>query len=137
MAFTGNYLTDAFKAAIAAGTLDFSSSYFKVALYTNSATLNNTTAAYTSSDEVVASGYIATGQLVSPTYDTENGIFFLTFTDPSWVSSLTARGALVYTVSGPSICVLDFGADRTSTTSFRVVFPPATVDSALIRLTAP
>lgn len=137
MAFTGNYLTDAFKTAIAAGTLDFPNSYFKVALYTNSATLNNTTAAYTSSNEVVSSGYIATGQLVSPSYGTSNGIFFLSFTDPSWVATLTARGALVYTVSGPSICVLDFGADRTSTTSFKVIFPPATADSALIRLTAP
>lgn len=137
MAFTGNYLTDAFKAAVAAGTLDFSTGFFKVALYTNAATLDNTTSAYTSSGEVVASGYTATGQIVSPSYDTANGVFWLTFTDPSWVSALTARGALVYKASGPSICVLDFGADRTSATTFKVEFPPATADSALIRLTAP
>jgi hypothetical protein len=33
-----------------------------------------------------------------------------------------------------AVCVLDFGADKTSTTTFTVQFPAATNTSAIIRI---
>ena len=58
------------------------------------------------------------------------------FSDASWSGAFTARGALIYrvTTGNPAICVLDFGSDKTSTTTFVVEFPPNTSTGALIRL---
>jgi hypothetical protein len=43
---------------------------------------------------------------------------------------------LIYQVGGgnPTVCVLDFGADKTSTTTFTVQFPAATDTAAIIRI---
>ena len=142
MAFTGNYTCNSFKQQVFEGDFDFSATTaqtFKIALYTNDATLDQTTAAYTSTGEVVATGYSAGGELISPTLalDSTNGVTYLDFTNASWSGAFTARGALIYKVGGgnPSICVLDFGSDKTSTTTFQIEFPPDTSTTALIRLT--
>jgi len=143
MAFTGNYTCNSFKQELFEGDFDFSSTttqVFRIALYTNNATLDQTTTAYSVSTtgQVVASGYTAGGAIITPTLslDTSSGITYLNFSNASWTAAITARGALIYKVGGgnPAICVLDFGSDKTSTTTFQVEFPPNTSTTALIRL---
>ena len=144
MAFTGNFACDVFKTGLMDGTFDFSSTttqVYKIALYTNSATLNQDTAAYTTSGEVSGLGYTAGGKEltigVNPT--NSNDISYLSFDDISWTgSTFTARGALIYKYDGstnPAVCVLDFGSDKTTTNgTFTVQFPSATYTSAVIRI---
>ena len=69
-------------------------------------------------------------------YEAETGIVYIDFSNASWSGAFTARGALIYrvTTGNPAICVLDFGSDKTSTTTFQVEFPPNTSTGALIRL---
>ena len=142
MAFTGNYACNTFKAGLPSGTfaINTSSSNLYISLYSNEATLNADTAGYTSSGEVVASGYTAGGKAlvvtVNPTTGTSDTAYF-SFANATWSSALTARGALIYlkdNVTNPAICVLDFGADKTSTTTFTVQFPTADSNSAIIRI---
>jgi hypothetical protein len=137
MAFTGNYTCDSFKSGLLAGSFDFApptADVYKIALYTANATLNDATAAYTSSNEVVASGYTAGGQAITPSVGILDGVSYLSFTNPVWASAITARGALVYKVGGAALFVLDFGSNKTSTTTFTVQFPAATNTSAIIRI---
>ena len=59
------------------------------------------------------------------------------FANAAWSGAITARGALIYLANGttnPTVCVLDFGADKTSTTTFTVQFPAVTNTSAIIRI---
>jgi hypothetical protein len=134
MAFTGNYTTNTFKTGLLNGDFDFAVDTIKIALYTNSATLNADTTAYTTSGEVVASGYTAGGNTLTPTVSSSGGTSFVTFANTSWSGAFTARGALIYKNGGGAICVLDFGSDKTSVTTFEVQFPAATNTSAIIRL---
>lgn len=137
MPFTGNFTCDVFKSGVLDGNFDFgvgTTNVFKIALYTNAATLDQDTAAYTASGEVVASGYTAGGNVLSPTLSILDGTAFITFANVSWTSALTARGALIYKVGGAAVCVLDFGSDKISTTTFQVEFPAASNTSAIIRL---
>ena len=138
MAFTGNYTCDTFKSGLLAGTFDFAaptSQTFKIALYTATATLNAQTAAYTTDNEVVASGYTAGGQAFTPATAILDGIAYLDFSDATWTGVITARGALIYQGSSNiALFVLDFGSDKTSTTQFQVQFPVATNTSALVRI---
>jgi len=135
VAFTGNYTTNTFKTGLLNGDFDFAVDTIKIALYTNSATLNADTTAYTTTGEVVASGYTAGGNTLTPTVSSSGGTSFVTFANTTWSGAFTARGALIYKsgVNG-AICVLDFGSDKTSVTTFEVQFPPATNTSAIIRL---
>ena len=138
MALTGNYTCDTFKSGLLAGTFDFAApttQTFKIALYTASATLNAQTAAYTTDNEVVASGYSAGGEIITPSVGILDGIAYLDFSDATWSGVITARGALIYQGSSNiALFVLDFGADKTSTTQFQVQFPVATNTSALVRI---
>jgi hypothetical protein len=134
VAFTGNFTTNTFKTGLLNGDFDFAVDTIKIALYTNSATLNADTTAYTTSGEVVASGYTAGGNTLTPTVSSSGGTSFVTFANTTWTSALTARGALIYKNGGGAICVLDFGSDKTSVTTFEVQFPAATNTSAIIRL---
>jgi hypothetical protein len=141
MAFTGNYTCNSFKQQLFEGDFDFSATTtqtFKIALYTNDATLDQTTTAYTTTGEVVATGYTAGGELIIPSLaiDSSTGIAYIDFSNASWSGAITARGALIYrvTTGNPAICVLDFGSDKISTTTFVVEFPPNTSTGALIRL---
>ena len=134
MGFTGNFTANSFKTALLNGDVDFSGDTFKIALYTNNASLDETTVSYTETGEVVASGYTAGGQVLTPTVSSTDGVSFVSFADVSWSGAITARGALIYKDGGSAVCVLDFGADRTSTTTFTVQFPPATSTSAILRL---
>lgn len=147
MAFTGNAVCVSFKTGLPSGTFNFASGtsdVFKIALYTSSATLDSDTAAYTTSGEVADSGYTAGGATLTisqvPTVGSQTGsdsVMYLSFSNVSWSGAITARGALIYKADGvtnPAICVLDFGADKTSTTTFTVQFPVASSSSAIIRL---
>ena len=142
MAFTGNYTCNSFKQQLFEGDFDFSATttqIFKIALYTNDATLDQTTTTYTgTTGEVVATGYTAGGEVITPSLaiDSSTGIAYIDFSDASWSGAFTARGALIYrvTTGNPAICVLDFGSDKTSTSTFVVEFPPNTSTGALIRL---
>ena len=137
MPFTGNFTCDVFKSGVLDGNFDFgvgTTNVFKIALYTKASTLDQDTAAYTTVGEVVATGYTAGGNVLSPTLSILDGTAFITFTNTSWTSALTARGALIYKVGGAAVCVLDFGSDKISTTVFQVEFPAASNTSAIIRL---
>ena len=134
MAFTGNFTTNTFKQGLLNGDFDFAVDTIKIALYTNEVTLDASTTAYTTTGEVVATGYTAGGNTLTPTVSISNGVAFVTFANTSWSGAFTARGALIYKDGGGAVCVLDFGSDKTSTTTFQVQFPSATSTSAIIRI---
>jgi hypothetical protein len=132
--------TNQFKTGLMNGSYNFTTDAFKIALYTGSATLNENTSTYTTDNEVTGSGYTAGGRAltvsVTPTTGDSGNIAYISFSNVSWTASLTARGALIYDVTNgnKTVCVLDFGADKTSTTTFEVQFPAATDTSAIIRI---
>ena len=136
MAFTGNYTCNSFKSGLINGDFDFDTDTIKMALYTNDATLDEDTAAYTTTGEVSASGYTAGGVTLTVEKGIANNTAYISFEDATVSASLTARGALIYkSGSGdPAICVLDFGSDKTSTNTFTVTFPTASSADALIRI---
>ena len=144
MAFQGNFTTNTFLTGLPSGTFNFNTGttdVYKIALYTNSATLNASTTAYTTTGEVTDAGYTAGGEILVinqvPTTGATGNIAYLSFTNVSWTGAITARGALIYKYDGsanPAVCVLDFGNDKTSTTTFTVQFPAATNTSAIIRI---
>ena len=134
MAFQGNFTCDSFKEALFKADVDFLVDTIKIALYDNTATLNASTTAYTTTGEVVAAGYAAGGNTLTPTVALSSGVSYVDFGNTSWSAAITARGALIYKSGGTAICVLDFGSDKTSTTTFTVEFPVNTSNSALIRL---
>jgi hypothetical protein len=135
MAFQGNFTCNSFKEALFKGDVDFLVDTIKIALYDNTATLNASTTAYTATGEVVTSGYTATGNTLTPSVTLgTDGIAYVDFADTSWTAAITARGALIYKDGGTAICVLDFGSDKTSVTTFTVQFPTNDSSSALIRL---
>ena len=144
MAFTGNFMCTSFKQELMVGTHNFTTSTgdtFKLALYDNSASFTAATTSYTATNEVGASGsYAAGGGTLTNVTPTTSGTTALTdFADLEFTSaSITARGALIYnsTASGnPTVAVLDFGADKTSTTgTFTIQFPTADASNAIIRI---
>ena len=133
--------TNTFKIGLLDGNYDLAAGSFKIALYTGAASIGPDTTAYTTTGEVVASGYTAGGEALTisqvPTVGTQTGVAtaYLSFSNVTWTSALTARGALIYDAgSNASVCVLDFGADKTSTTTFTVQFPAVTSTAAIIRI---
>ena len=144
MAFTGNFMATSFKVELLKGVHDFTNSTgdtFKLALYDNSASFTAATTAYTSSNEVGASGsYSAGGGAVTNVTPTSSGTTALTdFADLTFTSAtITAYGALIYndTAAGdPAVVVLDFGGAKTSTAGdFQIVFPTADASNAIIRI---
>ena len=119
---------------------------FKIALYTGAASIGPTTTAYTTLGEVVGAGYTAGGNIlvISP-YPTSGfgpspdliPTAFVSFANTYWSgASFTARGALIYNASkgNRSVAVLDFGSDKTATTSFTVQFPNADASNAILRI---
>ena len=139
MAFTGNFSCNTLRTGLINSTLIFATDTFKLALYTNSATLNQLTTAYTSDGETSGGNYVAGGQVVTATVNTALGssgsTIYVNFSSPAWTGAITARGALIYKAgANGAVCVLDFGSDKTSTSTFTVQMPANTSTSALIRL---
>ncbi len=135
-------LCTSFKQEILVGTHNFtatSGNSFKLALYTSSATLNASTTAYTTSNEVSGTGYTATGAALTSVTPTTSGTpAFCDFADLTFSSStITANGALIYndTQSDKAVCTLAFGGDKTSTAGdFTIQFPTADASNAIIRI---
>jgi hypothetical protein len=144
MAFSGNFMCTSFKVQLMQGVHNFTTSTgntFKLALYDNSASFTAATTAYTASNEVTASGSYAAGggSLTNVTPSSTGTTAFTDFADLSFTSAtITAFGALIYndTAAGdPSVCVLDFGGAKTSTSgTFTIIFPTNDSISAIIRI---
>lgn len=143
MAFSGNYMCTSFKKELMTATHNFTNSSgntFKLAMYTNSASFDASTTAYTTSNEVSGTGYSAGGSALTNVTPTSSGTTALTdFADLTFsTATVTARGALIYNDSAtgdPSVVVLDFGSDKTSTAGdFTIVFPTADSSNAIIRI---
>ena len=143
MAFSGNYMCTSFKQELMVGTHNFTNGAdtFKLALYDNNASFDAATTAYTATNEVANSGtYTAGGGALTNVTPTTSGTTALTdFADITFTSAtITARGALIYndTAAGdPSVIVLDFGSDKSSTSGdFQIVFPTADASNAIIRI---
>ena len=140
---------DSFKKELLEGEHDFRSSggdQFKLALYGSSASLSNTTTAYTTSQEVGASGTYSAGggNLTSTGAAATNNTSFIDFSDISFTSaSISAQAAVIYnsntsatTNTNAAVMVLDFGAVKTSTSgTFTVQFPTNNATSAILRIT--
>ena len=147
MAITTNAICDSFKKELLQAKHDFdtSSDTYKLAMFTNSATLGKSTTNYTTSNEVTSpSGYTAGGKaLVNQGVKVSSSVAITDFADLSFVGvTLTARGALIYntTTDGGSgttdaVAVLDFGGDKTATSgTFTIQFPAVTTSAAILRL---
>lgn len=147
MAFTGNFMCTSFKQQLLEGVHDFRASggdTFKLALYTNSASFTAATDTYTATNEVPNSGsYAAGGGTLTNINPSSSGTTALTdFADLTFTSAtITARGALIYnttpahTYTDPTVVVLDFGTDKTSTAGdFSIIFPAADASNAIIRI---
>ena len=141
MAFTGNWACNTFKTGLMNGSFNFTSGTFYIALYTNDASLDATTTAYTTTGEASGTGYTAGGQVLTisqtPTIGNQTGAAtsYISFDNASWTGAITARGALIYKAGdNGAVCVLDFGADKTSSSTFTVQFPAITNTSAIIRI---
>jgi hypothetical protein len=132
-----------FKKELMTATHDFTASTgntFKLALYTSSATLDASTTAYSATNEASGTGYSAGGGTLTNVTPTTSGTTALTdFADLTFSSAtITANGALIYndTATGdPSVVVLAFGGDKTSTAGdFTIQFPTADASNAIIRI---
>jgi len=146
MAFTGNYMPTSFKVGLLNGVFSFTPGTgdgYYIALYTNSATFDATTSAYTATNEVTGTGYTAGGNLLTVSASvpaplspfTASTTAYINFSDTTWTTAtITARGALIYknstlTIGGasvvkPVIAILDFGSDKSSSASnFTIQFP--------------
>ena len=113
---------------------------FKIALYTSSATLSAATTAYSATNEVSGTNYTAAGNTLTRVDPATSGTTAYTdFADTTWSSStITARGAVIYNDSAsgdPSVIVLNFGADKSSSAGdFTITFPTADASDAIIRI---
>ena len=128
--------TTSFKKELYQAIHDLSTDTIKIALYTGNADLNEATTVYSATNEVVASGYTAGGEIMTGVAISSSGyVAYVNWANVSWTAALTARCALIYNVtqSNKSIAVLDFGSDKTSTTTFTITMPANTSTTALIR----
>ena len=144
MAFSGNFMCTSFKVELMQGIHNFTASTgntFKLAMYDNSASFTAVTTAYTNTNEVANSGtYTAGGGTLTNVTPTSSGTTaFTDFADLSFTSAtITAYGAMIDNDSAagdPSVCILDFGGAKTSTSgTFTIVFPTADASNAIIRI---
>ena len=145
MAITTNAITNSFKEDLLQGVQTFvagGGDTFKLALYDSSASIGADTTSYAVgiSGQVGDSGQYAAGggALVNALVSVNGTTAFVDFTDLSFTGvTLTARGALIYNTSeaAKSVCVLDFGGDKTATAgTFTIQFPDANDTQAIIRI---
>ena len=143
MAFSGNFMCTSFKKELMEAKHNFLLSggdTFKLAMYDNSASFTAATTAYTATNEVSGTGYSAGGGTLTRVDPASSGTTaYTTFSDLTFsTATVTARGALIYndTETGdPTVIVLDFGADKTSTAGdFTIQFPTADASTAIIRI---
>ena len=147
MAITTNAIANSFKKELLEAKHNFtqtSGDQFKIALYTNSATLGKSTTSFTTDHQVSNTGQYTSGggKLAKGSQQTSvaSSVAIVDFADRSFTGvTLPARGALIYndTASGdPAVCVLDFGGDKTATSgTFTIQFPAFTASAAILRVT--
>lgn len=127
--------TTSFKKELYEGVHNLTTDVLKIALYTASADLNESTTAYSTSNEVTGTGYTAGGvSMTGVTVSSDGFTAYVDFADVVFGAAVTARCALIYNSSkaNRSIAVLDFGSDKTSA-NFTITMPSNTASSALIR----
>jgi len=151
MAFSGNFMCSSFKKELLFGVHDFDTSgsgdTFKLALYTNSASFNAATTAFTTGNEVSGTNYSSGGGTLNTIDPTLSGTTALVDLDNlvfSNVSISAVRGALIYntspdttsiSVTNPTVLVLDFSADKAASSGdFTIVFPAGDASNAIIRI---
>jgi len=129
--------TTSFKVELYKGIHDLTTDTIKIALYTANANLNADTTVYSSANEVAATGTYAAGgaQLTPITVSSSGYTAYVGFPNISWTGAITARCALIYNASkaNRSIAVLDFGSDKSSSTTFLITMPANTATTALVR----
>jgi len=129
--------TTSFKAQLYQGIHDLTTDVIKIALYTASANLNEDTTVYSTTNEIANTGtYVAGGAQLTPITVSSSGYTaYVGFPNISWTGAITARCALIYNVTqgNKSIAVLDFGSDKTSTTTFTITMPTNGPTTSLIR----
>ena len=120
---------------------------FKLALFTDQASLNATTTDYANTNEVAnGNGYSTGGNtLVNTGVGLTSTTAFTDFSDTSFTSaSFTANGCLIYNTQAnggsnttEAVCVVAFGGNKTvSSGTFTIQFPTNDASSAILRLTA-
>ena len=143
MAFSGNFMCTSFKTELLKGIHNFTaaSNVFKLALYTNSASFNAATTAYTSGNEVNGTNYTAKGNAITTVTPTSSSTTAFVDANDVVFSNVTingVRGALFYNeaASGdPTVAVLDFGSDKAASAGdFTVVMPTGDASNAIIRI---
>ena len=129
--------TTSFKAQLYQGIHDLTTDVIKIALYTASADLNEDTTVYSATNEIANTGtYVAGGAQLTPITVASSGYTaYVGFPNISWTGAITARCALIYnaTQGNKSVAVLDFGSDKTSTTTFTITMPTNGPTTSLIR----
>ena len=129
--------TTSFKKELYQGIHDLTTDVLKIALYTANADLNEETTAYTTTAEITGTGYSAGGKVLTGTTIGSSGYTaFVDFDNVVWnPAAFTTRCALIYNSSkaNRAIAVLDFGSDKTASTTFTIVMPVNDANSALIR----
>jgi len=129
--------TTSFKEQLYSGVHNLLTDSLYIALYNGNANLDQTTTIYSSTNEITGTGYTAGGQLITGvTVQSDGYTAYVSFTNPYWSpAAFTTRCALIYnaTKGNKSICVLDFGSDKTCTTTFTITLPANTSTAALIR----
>ena len=139
-------ICNSFKVEILTATHNFTASSgntFNLALYTSSATINKSTTAYSSTNEISntsGSAYSAKGNAltsVTPVLDSDTAV--CDFSNSSWTSaSFTANGCLIFNDSAsgdPAVCTIAFGGDKTVTSgTFTIEFPAAAAATAIIAI---
>jgi hypothetical protein len=134
-------LTTVFKQNVLSGLENFATGTpytYKIALYNANANLDNTTTAYTATNEITGSGYTAGGNVLTPIAPASNvtaNTAYVSFQNVTWSpASFTCRGALIYNATtGAAVCVLNFGSDKTVSNSFTITFPADDASNAIIR----
>jgi hypothetical protein len=137
-------LTNSFKQEMLQAGQNLATDTLKMALYTAFSDIGPETTVYTTTNELpTGNGYTAGGEtMTGVTISTQTtgpnaGTVYVNFADVSWPgANFIARGALIYneTQGNASVAVLDFGSDKTFTsTSNTVTMPANTATTALIR----
>jgi hypothetical protein len=137
----GQAQTTTFKLNLLKGLENFftgSPYVYKIALYNALATIDSETTAYTTDNEITGTGYVAGGNVLTPTIgsDTSNNTAYVTFANVTWSpANFTAAGALIYnSTTNASVAVLNFGGEKVATTTFTIQFPAATSTTAVLRI---
>ena len=132
-------LCTSFKKELFEAVHDFTSDTFKIALYSSSASLDATTTAYSTSNEISGTGYSAGGvtlSVVAPSIDGTTGL--VDFGNPSWSNAtFSTSGALIYnsSKSNKAVAVYSFGSSQSvSSANFNITMPAAAAGTAIVRI---